>query len=895
MLPENKFALDGCGDTQRTSRKSLRSTRSKIYQVSLEEQIVEWSVSRPSWQRGVLRRVALGHDFSAKDYDDLVNTILSSRDIGDTSFGLEHLPQIKAGDPPVRLVSIANSEHVNALVSDKPLTFDEAGITIIYGDNGSGKSGYARLLKRITRARHREEILSDVFRDTALAKPKAALTVKVGSSEMSVNWPESTPQVLQQMLFYDASCGDAYIALESDFPYRPAALFVMDGLIEACIAVRSRIDTRLEENTRSANALPAIDDDMRETQVGRYLTQLSGSSSLEALDSFDQTLATSTETINELIEQEARLRIADTTKERQKLGRQVEKIDILRIHLENLQDELGDDTVTLREEEWNKLKALDGAASFLSKSFESEPLAGVGTSPWKELWESARRFSEGHVYPLEPFPVIGEDAACVLCQQPLSAETQKRFARFEQFVQDDTQIRLRAARESWGANVNRLTNLKTIPELIKTNLTDLEADHGEIVRAVKELLAAYENARIGIIDAFSSDSQFPRFGIIQAVTISSLIAAAADVRAAAEGLSDSAKTKQRLDVITRRRKELELLQRLKNERKLVIQEIRRLEEREALEVAKNAAATGPITKQVLEFSEENITEVVRDAFTRETDRLQLERVTIAKTRGDRGVLLHQPKLIGTRQNVTLPRVFSEGEQTALGLAAFFTEADLDASKSALILDDPVSSLDHIRRDLVAQRLVALAENHQIVVFTHDVSFVAVLKREASGSGVPIGERSVTRGRGNERKPGACGNKHPWKAKDVPERLGDLRTELARIKRDQENWDEDTYEKEVASWAGHLSETWERIFSQDLVGQILVEGGLEVKPGMTKILVRFTETDDREFQASYSRISQWTKRHDKSRLVNYVAPKAAILDEELKSVEQWYKRVKGYKN
>jgi hypothetical protein len=52
----------------------------------------------------------------------------------------------------------------------------------------------------------------------------------------------------------------------------------------------------------------------------------------------------------------------------------------------------------------------------------------------------------------------------------------------------------------------------------------------------------------------------------------------------------------------------------------------------------------------------------------------LERVTIDKTRGDKGLLLHQPKLVGATQEVTLPRVLSEGEQTALGLSAFFTSA-----------------------------------------------------------------------------------------------------------------------------------------------------------------------------------------------------------------------------
>jgi hypothetical protein len=423
----------------------------------------------------------------------------------------------------------------------------------------------------------------------------------------------------------------------------------------------------------------------------------------------------------------------------------------------------------------------------------------------------------------------------------------------------------------------------------------LETDHTELVGETRALLAKYEAARESIVDVLPGSGDIPRSGLIHAETSSRLEAAAAAARTAAEDLSDPQRIMERLAVVTTKRKELELLQELKNQRKLVASEIERLKERESLEAAKSAAATGPITKKILELSEANITEVVRDTFTRETDRLHLERVTIAKTRGDRGALLHQPKLVGARQNVTLPRVFSEGERTALGLAAFFTEAYVGASKSALILDDPVSSLDHIRRGLVATRLAALAESRQVVVFTHDVSFVADLKREAKGMGVAIGERSVTRGRGGERKPGACSTKHPWKAKDVPERLGELRSELTRIKRHLKDWDEATYEIEVATWAGNLSETWERIFSQEVIGPVLAEGGLEVRPNMVKILVRFSDADDREFQASYNRVSQWAKRHDKSGMVNYVAPEISTLDEELKRVEDWSRRVKRYKD
>src|SRR5262245_59540778 len=133
--------------------------------MSLEEQIVEWSATRPSWQRAVLRRVAAGESLSGSDYDKLVADLVAGNEPQgkEASFGLENLPQAEVGDPPVKLVSIEKPEHVNALASDQALTFESTGITIVYGDNASGKSGYARLLKRIARARNHEEILSDVF------------------------------------------------------------------------------------------------------------------------------------------------------------------------------------------------------------------------------------------------------------------------------------------------------------------------------------------------------------------------------------------------------------------------------------------------------------------------------------------------------------------------------------------------------------------------------------------------------------------------------------------------------------------------------------------------------------------------------------------------------------
>ncbi|MDE0211702.1 MAG: AAA family ATPase, partial [Boseongicola sp.] len=636
-------------------------------------------------------------------------------------------------------------------------------------------------------------------------------------------------------------------------------------------------------------------EELSDTAAGKFLNGLSDNSSVDALDILIGKLEEASETVDELRDQETRLRRSDTSVERQILAREAQKLDALGAHIGIVHATLASDSRKALEEQRDQILVLEEAANIHARTFASEPLPGVGTSPWKELWDSAKRFSEQYAYHGHEFPDVDDDSRCVLCQQSLDEDGRSRLLRFDQFVRDDTQIRLKQARSAYEIQKATFVQLDVLPEAVENFQKDLESSQAELIARTRALLGTYENILARTREALEGTGRIPPFDIEPTSALTQLSEASNAVRRVAEELSDPEIVRQRLTAVTRKRQELELLYEIKNSRHDIINEINRLRERKALEAIKTAAATTSITKKVMELSEESITEVVRDTFTRETERVGLDRVTIARTRARKGALLHQPKLVGARQDVTLPRVFSEGEQTALGLAAYFTEASLDASRSGLILDDPVNSLDHVRRGLVADRLAGFAENRQVVIFTHDIAFVADLKQAAYAKGVETAERSVTRSRAGERKPGACYTRHPWKARDVTGRIGELRATLAQMKRDSRNWDDTEYENNVAVWAGNLSETWERIFSQEIVGPVLAEGGLEVRPMMVKVLARFTEEDHREFERSYSRVSQWAKRHDKSAMVNYVAPDASELEGELERVNVWFKRVKGYRN
>lgn len=78
-------------------------------------------------------------------------------------------------------------------------------------------------------------------------------------------------------------------------------------------------------------------------------------------------------------------------------------------------------------------------------------------------------------------------------------------------------------------------------------------------------------------------------------------------------------------------------------------------------------------------------------------------------------------------NFSASQILSEGEQRAISLADFLTEVQLNPNNTGVIFDDPVTSLDHQRKRIIAKRLVELSQNKQVIIFTHDLLFVNYLK------------------------------------------------------------------------------------------------------------------------------------------------------------------------
>lgn len=852
--------------------------------MSIESDITEWALLRPGWQQDVLVGLAQGDVFDDAAIGVLADQLLDPKCTVATNAATS-IVVASSAPRQVALLRVRNVQGVNALADGQNLTFAPTGMTVIYGNNGSGKSGYARLIKAMVSARHSAPILPDVYKESPQA-PAAELDFEVGGAAGSQSFPGEAGKDLQHMRFYDVDCGDEYLTKSSTITYRPSALVLLDGLIQICDRLRAELASRIKKNAEQALQL----DISPQTTAGAFMYSVTATTSDDQIDRATTLPPGSSEDLAVALQEVARLEGSSAEKEQIRLSSAAKDLDVLTRRLTGLNDSLSDkrvDDIHILHETAKNLRVAATVAA--TQSFDDEPLAGVGTEAWRALWNAAREYSTAEAYHEHEFPVTSEGARCILCHQVLDGQAGDRLRRFEQFMTDTTERDAKKAELDYQTALDALQKLEVASQATTTALATLRTHDGLLSNAVQTFLASLDDRKKVVLAHLREDGPKPQ--LLPTFDLSSKVLEVSRDLTTRASNTDVAQFQDQLEGAKKRRDELQASIRLHDARPKLKSESARLRARAVLERAKGYTDTNSITQKTTQLTRKYATSLILDNFTRETERLKLSKVTLEDLGGQKGQLNQRPALLGAKhRDASAQSVLSEGEKTALGLAGFFTEAEFDPSKSAIIFDDPVTSLDHVRRDHVASRLVRFAKERQVVVFTHDVSFVADLSAAAEPENVTISERSIER---KGAMPGMCIEAFPWKAKDFKQRIADLRTDLQRIRKDRATLTESAYEEQVASWAGRLSETWERSVSTEILNQVFERGRSEVRPAKFRLFASITKQDDVDFQDGYAHTSKWARRHDKAPGTNYIAPDPDEMETELDRLVTWQKRIKSY--
>lgn len=580
----------------------------------------------------------------------------------------------------------------------------------------------------------------------------------------------------------------------------------------------------------------------------------------------------------------ARLRVSNPAQEKVRLAETSNALTMIANHLETLETQIGEQAEKQFAVLVKNAESAQEAANIASqRTFGDEPLSEVGSSVWRALWNAAESYSKV-AYPNHEFPNTSDGAVCVLCQQQLATAAADRLVRFQQFVVDKTAEEARCAQDQVDKARGELKKWSNTPSGISEAIIKLELNNDPNVQTLKPLLEDLRNRTLALIAGEMADS------VDVTTAVVTLRRDATTHRNQADGINSEKFAKDLAEAEAQERRLQDQIV-MRDGRKLIEDELKRLQAIDKFEKKQAETNTRSITIKVGELTRTYVTEEADEFFTREAQNLGLEQVRFKATKARQGSQLHKADLQGARAGTKLTDVLSEGEQTSLGFVGFLTEAHFDDSKSALIFDDPVSSLDHMKRDFVARRIVELAKDRQVVVFTHDVAFTMLLHKAAKQFNVSYTTRGIEKRRKTD--PGYTTTSHPWKAKDAAQRIHTFNEEVKALRRNEEGMSEEEYQRETENIAGHMSQTWERIISQVIAEPLVDYESLEVRVGKLRIIGRVTEEDVKTYDDSYSRISGWASRHDPHPTLNYSPPTVDELDNEYEIIKAWYERVRRY--
>lgn len=792
--------------------------------MALLDDLLAWSKTLPVWQQEALRRLFAKDDLDEEDHNQLLDLLKHEHRLGPAPgwpiqpLSADHL-QAGFGGDPVSLLSMSDLRDVNGFPDGRTLTFAPTGLTIVFGENGVGKSGYARVLKSACKARKNETVLANAFA-RAGGSPRADIHFQVGNVPAVHNWEQGKPSdpQLGAIAVYDALCANNYIAREDVPAFQPFGLTHVTGLAAICDELVRRIRAEINALPRDTTPFQKL---RNETRVGRLIATLSAKTDLEEITR----LGTFSPSDSDRLEQLARALLdLDPEPKAKALDRSAMRLEGLVPYAKAAASYTTDaaiERLRLYVETSATADEAHAAAAALLKG--QDLLPGTGSALWKALLNAAEAYSKAEAYPGHPHLYVGDGARCVLCQTALDKDAVDRLSKFQAFVVSQAQKAADVARTTLDEARGKILGADfklAIDDALRAEIEDTEPvlhqglqDWGAAWQARREwMLAAAQNG------VWSDPPLLPG-----GPSVSELLANAKEratqgaqtLRAAVDPIARLKLVEEHDDLAARKN-----FAPLADAVTRVVQNMRTVQ---ALEALIPTLGTRSISLKATDLADKHISATLLTGLKEELSKLGYRRTITQRipVKSDRGVSKVHIALDGTNQKTEL--VLSEGEQRATALAFFLAEMRLAPAKSTLVFDDPVTSMDHHFRREVARRLVEIAQERQVIVFTHDAVFVAKLNHAC----VLQQHQPTYRRIEWDAHPGAVSDKLGWQEMSVAARLNELDSQLAEMKKTWEEYPSEASKSKMTKAYSDLRGTIERLIREVYLRNALEAYGDEV--------------------------------------------------------------------
>lgn len=709
--------------------------------VDLRKALESWIAELPEWEGQAARSLLKGTAVS-----DVIAHIfprfLHAKGLADEPANMESRPaqqdaplaadSVKV-DQTVILARIHDVIGVNALETGAPIDFG-CGLNVVYGQNGSGKSGFARILRASCFSRSKERSVHPNVMVPGSPTPAAKMEFQVGTTRFERQWRGGTTiaELNERFVFFDSSTVSAYIDDANALVVSLPELELFASLVKVLQGLKERLRNDIAARTPRPGSPVVLDG---ESRVSQLLASLSKDSPLEEIrrlavfdDAERQRLEALTREIGEL-------RTVNPAREERRLGQLRDDLARVTRDAASLVATLGTDVeAALRKLVARRAQLQQKAAAASAAEFGSEPITAVGTDAWIALVRAAIAFSS-ELHGREEFPADVVDSRCVLCQQPLSPEATERLRRFWRHVSDGVKADLEKIEQEIEAATKRLREADTT--LVASDsalLRELTTENPGLLKTLLEWqdrATALRDALAGL-RAASPIEAFPSEQV--AAFIDTLNERIRGLRA-----GDHAKR------LAEAESEARLLQHRQQLANVLAAVERTISDWKWVDLAGTAATAlshTHVTNKGKELTKQLVSANYTEGFRTECAALDFAVPVTVKMSGDEGSTVRS-LAVGSGK-VPTSQVLSEGEQRCVALADLLTQAALRGDVDGLVFDDPVNSLDHRRKDLIAKRLVAEAKKRQVIIFTHDLVFLSALMDEVKRQSQPVRSHTVAR-------------------------------------------------------------------------------------------------------------------------------------------------------
>lgn len=838
------------------------------------DDLLKWINGMPLWFR---KATILYYQNNEIKDDEIVE--LADCCFRDEVFKVDNINLITHGKrTEMMLKSISEVKGVNAICSDKPLSFQPIGLTVVYGLNGSGKSGYIRILKMVSGAKYREEIRSNIYSDTH-PHPRASITVTTTEGKDCVYACDlrkpGEHKELASIDVFDTRISNAYMREAKEAAYEPWIFSYFAYMAEVAGRIKKELETRKSKCIEKPYSFP---ENLKDSTSYKKMELISCKTKLEEFPSKwsenEETELVEFKENNQATILKAKL---DRNQDRTKYA------DVLRSYIDPFITFFsGQSWEFIKKTQAELQKAIsirEDAEKLFKQNALEQDAESVCVESWKALWKYARQYYDNEILPKTQIQFAHAGSICPLCGQMISDHD--CIIRMETI---DTYVNGKVIEEEERLRTKYKLLLKQFPSLKHNDELETIID----LAGITDQKTAFVNQH-SLLETYSYKLQDDKSNIeiepFDTSTIDSIVSGHVSYLEQERKTINELMTSEKQMLLENSIRELEATKCLVTQYKTIEHNIEVLKKKRHIELAEKQLSTNKITTKSKELAAQMITADYIDRFQREMRLLTKNNldVRLEQQRAGKGRIPYKVVLVDSSgENISPQDILSEGENRVTSLAAFFAETSGRQENVPLVFDDPISSLDYNYENLVINRLLQAATERQVIVFTHRISMVVGLSDGAKKRNIDFKEVSL---RSSRNKKGV-----PNDNSDIGGKVGAklnalISNDLAKLKRIDDTTEE--YEKAFHSICHEFRNIVEKSIEEVLLGGVVQRFRRDVQTqnrlyALSKITKKDCDMFD-QFMTKYSYYDH--SMSDETPLIEITIDE---LESDLTALKQWIK-------